>query len=102
MRIEDLIKLPILIAVGIYRDQKVRRRVMMGMLLIACAMLFTGSVLIGGWLGEHIVAFLLYWLLCAWFTGAACLLAVYDILMVRKSARQQKKHLREKIFGPTK
>jgi len=41
--------------------------------------------------------FLFFWLVCAWLTTTAILLAVFDLLMVRTEARKAQRELRKEM-----
>jgi len=83
---------------GLIRDQSTRRSAMFGVMLGALVMLFLGATFLDGWLREHPVLFILYWLTCAWATLTALLLALYDLLMVRAAARREQRRLLEEHF----
>ena|SRR2546423_5352120 len=87
------------VARGLIRDQTTRRWAMFITVLVAMLMLFAGSSFLQGFLSphEHPVAFILFWVSCAWFTVAALLLAFFDLLMVRAQSRAAKRELRETI-----
>lgn len=67
--------------------------------LVAMLMLFAGSTFLEPLLAprEHPVWFILFWLVCAWFTLTALGLALFDLLIVRAQARAAKRELREKF-----
>ena len=67
--------------------------------LVAMLMLFAGSTFFEPLLGprEHPVRFILFWLVCAWFTLTALGLALFDLLMVRVQSRAAKRELRETL-----
>ncbi len=64
-------------------------------------MVFVGDVFLGGWLDyhQHLSRFVFYWLIVAWLTILAALLAVYDLIMMRVQHRLMERQLREKILG---
>lgn len=68
--------------------------VMLGVLV----MLFFGATFLDGWLREHPVLFIFYWLACAWGTLTAVLLALYDLLALRAEARREKRRLAKEIL----
>ena len=72
-----------------------------GTLVVAVLLLIAGSTFLQDVLNprEHAVRFILYWLICAWFTVAALLLALFDALMVRAQGRAARKML-SKEFSP--
>ena len=68
-------------------------------LVVALALLFLGSTFLRSLLNphEHPVCFIFYWLVCAWLTVTAMLLALFDMLVVRARARNDGKVLRNKL-----
>src|SRR5260370_4958169 len=84
---------------GVIRDQSTRRRVMFITLLIAMLMLFCGTTFLQPLFSprEHPGWFVLFWVVCAWLTLTAFLLALFDLLMVRVQDRTARKSLREKL-----
>ena len=69
--------------------------------LLAAALLLMvcGSTFLQGILDprEHPVSFILYWMLCAWITLTAILLAIFDLLMTRAEARKARRSLANNI-----
>jgi hypothetical protein len=84
---------------GLIRDQTTRRWTMFITLLVAMLMLFAGSTFLQGLLSphEHPGWFIVFWLVCAWLTVTALLLAILDLLMVRVRSRMTRKDLRETL-----
>ena len=82
---------------GVIRDQRVRRRTMGILLIVAVIMIATGTFALGAWLDprEHRALFLFFWLACAWLTITALLLALLDLLILRVEARRGREALRE-------
>ena len=80
---------------GVIRDRTMRRRMMLVLLALALLMIVAGSTFLAATLDprEHAVRFILFWLACAWFTISALLLALFDVLMVRREARALQKQL---------
>jgi protein-S-isoprenylcysteine O-methyltransferase Ste14 len=74
---------------GAIRDQKTRRKTMFGSLLVALALLIAGSTVLQPVLNprEHPGWFIVFWLVCAWITILAMLLALFDLLMLRVQRR---------------
>ena len=97
-----MLRIIIPITRGIIRDQTTRRSVIFFVMLAALIMLFLGATFLDGWLREHPVLFIFYWLACAWATLTALLLALYDILAIRVAARREKRRLAEEHFKHTK
>src|ERR1700722_6479602 len=88
---------------GVIRNQTARRKMMFAVLVIALALLFSGSTFLASMLNpqEHPTRFILFWFICAWLTLTAILLAVFDLLMVRLEARNAQRSLQGK-FSQTK
>ena len=84
---------------GLIRDQGARRKVMSATLVVAVLMLVAGATILQGWLNprEHAVRFILFWLVCAWFTITALLLALFDALMIRAQGRAARKALGQRF-----
>jgi protein-S-isoprenylcysteine O-methyltransferase Ste14 len=84
---------------GVIRDPNMRRKTMFVLVLAAMLFLFAGSTFLSPLLSphEHPVWFILYWLVCAWITLTAILLALFDILAARAQARKAARILRDQI-----
>jgi protein-S-isoprenylcysteine O-methyltransferase Ste14 len=84
---------------GVIRDQNTRRKTMFVVLVVALVLLFSGSTFLRSLLNprEHLGWFMFYWLVCAWLTVTAMLLALFDMLVVRARARNDGKTLRNKL-----
>ncbi len=82
---------------GLVRDPRTRRAVMFALILLAMLMLFAGATFLRSLLDyhEHAAGFILYWLVCAWITLTALLLAFLDLLIARREAQMARKRLRE-------
>jgi membrane protein implicated in regulation of membrane protease activity len=79
-------------------DVTARRRWIGALLLLAAmAMLVAGETLLKGRLRG--LAFLLYWLLCFIFTGAAIIVAWLDARAVHSKSRREARELIEKTLG---
>jgi hypothetical protein len=93
------VRLVLQITKGILRDQHSRRMTMFVVVIAALLMLFIGSTLLNGLLLERPLLFVGFWLVCAWLTLCAVLLAIYDLLMLRARARDERRRLRRQVFG---
>ena len=84
---------------GLVRDQTMRRKTMFWVVILAVVLLFCGATFLAPWLDPKVRPgwFLLYWLICAWVTVTAMLLAIFDLLLVRVQARQAKRQLAQKL-----
>lgn len=87
---------------GLIRDQSARRSAIFFVMLAALVMLFLGATFLDGWLREHPVLFLFYWLTCAWATLTGLLLALYDIVAIRANARREERRLAQEHFKNTR
>ena len=83
---------------GLIRDQKTRRRVMI-VVIIAVLLMVSGSTIFQAVLDphEHPGWFILFWLVCAWLTVTAILMAVFDLLMLRSRSHEQERRLRSEF-----
>jgi len=86
---------------GLIRDQKTRRVIMGAALVGALLLIVAGSTFLREALDpkERILAFVLFWIACAWLTILAILLAVFDLLIVRAQSRAARKVLREEAIA---
>jgi hypothetical protein len=84
---------------GILRDRQTRRQVMFWTMLVAVVMLFLGATFLAPVLDAHVRPgwFILYWLACTWITVTAVLLAIFDLLVVRMQAREDKRRLNREM-----
>ena len=88
----------ILLCKGILRDQRTRRTLMLWLVGIAVVMMFFGSWLLpDAWGRAHPAIYFLYWAACGWLTLTGLLLAVFDILIVRATARAMRRHLEQQF-----
>jgi protein-S-isoprenylcysteine O-methyltransferase Ste14 len=84
---------------GVIRDPNMRRKTMFALLIAALVFLFFGSTFLQSTLNprEHPFWFIFFWLVCAWLTVTAMLLAIFDMLLVRAAARKAERILRQQI-----
>ena len=88
----------ILLCKGILRDTRMRRNVMMWLMLAAMVMLFLGELCFSHeWARQHWLLYFGYWAFCAWVTLAAVLLAIFDILIIRATARAMRRRIEQDI-----
>lgn len=78
---------------AIVRDQTLRRQTMFYVVLGAVGMLFLGSTLFADFLHDHPITFMFYWAACGWLTILSVLMAIFDLLLLRASARAARKKL---------
>ena len=93
-----VLKLVIQISRGLIRDQTARRQLMFYSILGALVMLFLGSAMLFPWLRQNPILFIIYWALCGWVTVIAMLLAIFDLLIVRTTARRERKRLEQEFI----
>ena len=98
LRSREVLKLILQISKGLIRDARVRRTLMFYGVLLAIVLLFIGAVLIDAWLRERPLLFVLYWAGCAWLTLLSVLLAFFDMLLLRATARRERKRLEERYL----
>src|SRR5437763_15040872 len=86
---------------GLIRDPSARRWTMFVVLTLAMVLLFAGTTFLQPCLSprEHPGWFILFWILCAWLTFLALLLAGFDLLTLKIHGRAARKLLREKFKG---
>ena len=84
---------------GLIRHRPMRRRLMISSVMLAVVMLFLGSTFLAPLLDPKLRPgwFMFYWLACGWVTFTAVLLAIFDLLLVRVQARDEKLRLAEEM-----
>jgi len=84
---------------GLLRDPRLRRIMMAISIAVAIVLMVTGLTIFRSWLDphQHPWRFALFWLACAWQTGLAILLALFDLLFARAQERAARKALREEL-----
>jgi hypothetical protein len=97
--LKENIRLAVAISKGIIRDQRSRRTVLFFVISAAVLMVFAGAVLLEGWLAANPWIFIAYWGACIWLTFLSFLLAVHDLLMLRREARRERQRLKGSVFG---
>ncbi len=70
--------------ITILQHRPYRRNLLFGLTLGTLLLVFVGAVFLTRFLAENPIYFVLYWLLCFMLAGLVLLLAVYDMLMIRK------------------
>jgi len=83
---------------GLIREPRARRTLMFYDVLVVLVMMFAGSTFFWNWLRAHPLIFLGYWAVCAWLTVLAAMLAVYDMLLIRRAAEQERKRLEKEYL----
>jgi hypothetical protein len=86
---------------GLIRDQRTRRGVMLGVLVAALLLMVCGSTFLQPALNPHERPglFILFWLVCAWLTLTAILLAFFDLLMLRTAGQKAQRDLLKDMEG---
>ena len=84
---------------GVIRDQNVRRKTMLVLLMLELLLLISGFTFLQPALNpqEHPWRVILFWIVCIWLTFTAMLLALFDLLVLRLEARRVERALREKL-----
>jgi hypothetical protein len=84
---------------GVIRDQNTRRKTMFALLIAALVLLVCGSTFLQSLLAprEHPGWFILFWVACGWLALTAMLLAIFDMLIVRRDEREAERELRQKL-----
>jgi TRAP-type C4-dicarboxylate transport system permease small subunit len=84
---------------GVIRDQRTRRKAMVVLLALAVLMLLAGFTVFQSMMNprEHPWFVISFWIVCVWLTFTAMLLAIFDLLIIRREARQAQRALREKL-----
>jgi membrane protein implicated in regulation of membrane protease activity len=82
---------------GVIREQSFRRKTMFALLVLAMLLLFSGITFLAPMLNprEHLGAALVFWIACVWLTLTALLLALFDLVSVRRASRQEELRLRQ-------
>lgn len=93
------VKLILAITRGLILDRHTRRMTMFLVVLAALFMLLVGTVFLNSPTRDGVLLFVAFWGICAFLTFLAMLLAVYDLLMVRLTARRERQRLKTEIFG---
>lgn len=62
-------------------------------LAVSAGMLLLGSTLLAGPLLAHPFAFVGWWIMCGWLTLLSALLALYDLLILRRATRERRREL---------
>ena len=79
---------------GLIRDRKTRRMTTLGALVLALVFLCFAVVIDAH---EHLLIAALCWFACAWMTVLVVLLAIYDLLVVRRESRAAREDLRRQL-----
>ena len=93
-----MLKLILLVARGLVRDQHSRRLTMFAVAIAAMLMVFLGAVFFGSF-EDNPWWFIAYWAACAWMTVLLLLLALYDLVALRAKLAAERRELKSRIFG---
>ena len=74
-----------------------RRNLLFVLTLLTLVMVFLGAVPLTGLLGESPFRFALYWIACFFLVGFVLILAIYDLIMIRKEHRERMKQLEKEL-----
>ena len=87
------------VARGLIRASRTRRWTMFILLLVAMLMVFLGTTFFEEALNprQHVGRFLFFWSACAWLTITTLLLAIFDLLIVRREARAARHAYRDAL-----
>ena len=91
-----MFKMILLMTRGIIADPRTRRWGMFILLLTAMLMAFFGWTFLPS-PSTAPLEYILYWVVCAWLTLGALLLALLDILVLRIAARRERRRLEEEM-----
>jgi hypothetical protein len=67
-------------------------------LVVSVGILIWGQTVLQEFLALHPRAFVIYWLCCFTFTGLAILVALVDVIIIRKRGRREQRELFRKTF----
>ena len=97
--IPAVFRIIILLSKAIVRDQRLRRRTMVGLIGVAVVMLFVGSWAFSDhhWARAHPYVFFAYCATCAWLTLTGVLLALLDIMVIRAAGRATRRELERRF-----
>lgn len=81
----------------VLKDRGLRRNVLFGLTLLTLLLVFGGTVILGDGLMRKPAAFLLFWGICFLLVGLVLMLALYDLLAVRKEHRKRVRDLERRL-----
>ncbi len=79
----------LLMARGVFRNRKLRRKMMAAILLILLLVIALGTWVVDDWLAESILRFVVFWLIITVYTLVLLLLCVYDMLRLKKECMEE-------------
>ena len=82
---------------AVLRDRRLRRNALFGLTFLTLLLVFGGTVFLGDGLMRNPMAFFLFWGICFLMTGLVLLLALYDLLAVRRRHRRRARDLEREL-----
>jgi protein-S-isoprenylcysteine O-methyltransferase Ste14 len=84
---------------GVIRDQNTRRKAMLVLLIAALVLLATGATVLQPVINprDHPGWFILFWIACGWLALTAMLLAIFDMLILKREERLADRELKKKL-----
>ena len=91
--------LAVVIATGlvVLHTRRYRRNLLFGLTLLTLLWTFIGAAFIGGALMQRPVVFTIYWLVCFLLVLALSVMALYDLMRVRKEHSREQRKLEERL-----
>ncbi len=81
----------------VLHTRRYRRNLLFGMTLVTLLWTFVGAAFIGGALMQRPVAFTIYWMVCFLLVLALSIMALYDLMRVRKEHGREQRKLEERL-----
>ncbi len=81
----------------VLKNRRFRRNALFGLTLLTLLLVFGGAVFLGDGLMKSPLAFLLFWGICFLMVGLVLMLALYDLLAVRKEHRKRVRDLEAQL-----
>lgn len=81
----------------VLRNRRLRRNALFGLTLLTLILVFGGTVFLGDGLMQKPFAFLAFWGICFLLVGFVLLLALYDLLAIRKEHRKRVSELEKQL-----
>ena len=81
----------------IIRHRPYRRNLLFGLTLVTLLMVFLGAAPLTEVLSQSPFGFAVYWIACFFLVGFVLLLAVYDLIAVRREHRQRMNRLEQEL-----
>lgn len=91
--------LAVVIATGlvVLHTRRYRRNLLFALTLVTLLWTFVGAAFIGGALMQRPVAFAIYWLVCLLLVLALSVMALYDLMRVRREHHRERRKLEERL-----